>query len=378
MKNPLKRRGQHPLMNACHHLKDSRQYRVLIDKILKEPPLSYEYTTDEDRREHSKQKEIRLWNHVPDYKNELEKALKYLESYVQSLPLEHGLLAESKNTLNTCKCLLKGETENPIGLVNGYRSTGDELSKLCKNLGKLLVCIIHQEDTEPAVEWARNAIEQVSKLITADFDIITLGSWSIEELHDRNFIEGLDNLSLFYRDGQVNCSCLVSLAQREFLYSKKCGRVLYLVSEDMFIDVDGYYVVGGANTERPAVVSTYRFSTPEFEDMINGMLKSNGSDQLKEFISRDENKALNPVELMRIECTKTVVMHELGHVLGLIPEKRTENIEEESTGTHCTNSCVMRGGVDGLGDWIEYTLNRYQSGPYCSKCLIFLISNHFN
>jgi predicted Zn-dependent protease len=363
-------------MKACRELEEGRQYRVQIDNIMREPPLPYQYTTAEDRRKDGKQKEIRLWNHVPWYKKHLKKALKFLECYVKSLPLDHGLLAESKKTLNGCKCLLKGETKKPIGLVNGYRSAGDDLSKLCKDLRKLLVCIIHQKDTKSAVEWARDAIEQVSKLITADFDITTLGSWSIEELHDRNFIEGLDNLSLFYRAGQVNCNCIVSLAQREFLYSKKCGSVLYLVSEDMFLNEKNTYVVGGANTERPAVVSTYRFSTPEFEDMINGMLKSNGSDQLKEFISRDEHKGKKPSAVMRIECTKTVVMHELGHVLGLIPDGRKENIQTGDTGTHCKNSCVMRGGLDGLGDWIEYTLNRQLNDPYCSKCLPFLISRH--
>ncbi len=380
-------------MKACRHLEESRQYRVLVDKILKEPSLPYQYTTDEERVEDRKQKEHRLWWHVPSYKGHLQKALKYLESYVKSLPLDHGLLAESKITLNGCKCVLKGETEEPIGLVNRCKrvlkgeteepiglvnrckSVYDELSKLCKDLRKLIVCIIHQEDIEPAVEWARDAIEQVSKLIPADFDIITQGSWSIEELHDRNFKHLVDPPSL-YRNNQVNCNVLVRMIGRESAFRDKCGSVLYIVSKDIFLNEKNKYVVGGADEKRPAIVSTYRFSSDEFEDIINGMLKSNGSDQLKEFISRDEHKALDPVDLMEIECTKTVVMHEFGHVLGLLPENRTEDIVKEDTGTHCENSCVMRGGFYGLGDWIEYTLNRMLNGPYCSKCLSFLISRH--
>ena len=46
-------------------------------------------------------------------------------------------------------------------------------------------------------------------------------------------------------------------------------------------------------------------------------------------------------ENLRYECVKTETMHELGHVFGLIPDKRTKNIEY-SLGKHCTNRCTMR------------------------------------
>lgn len=69
----------------------------------------------------------------------------------------------------------------------------------------------------------------------------------------------------------------------------------------------------------------------------------------------------------RIECMRTLTMHELGHVFGLIPGGRTVNVEE-SLGKHCTNRCIMRQGLRVPDDWIAYTRDRLRYGPFCKVC----------
>ena len=72
---------------------------------------------------------------------------------------------------------------------------------------------------------------------------------------------------------------------------------------------------------------------------------------------------------LRGECIKTEIMHELGHVFGLIPRERTVAVEAQ-LGRHCANICIMRQGVNVPDDWIRITLDRLDSGaPFCPLCL---------
>jgi predicted Zn-dependent protease len=68
------------------------------------------------------------------------------------------------------------------------------------------------------------------------------------------------------------------------------------------------------------------------------------------------------------ECLKTVAMHELGHVFGLIPDNRKVNVEY-SLGKHCTNRCIMRQGLQIPTDFIRYTEDRLAGIPFCTQCL---------
>jgi predicted Zn-dependent protease len=70
----------------------------------------------------------------------------------------------------------------------------------------------------------------------------------------------------------------------------------------------------------------------------------------------------------KYECIKTVTMHELGHVFGLIPAQRLQNVED-SYGKHCTNECIMRQGLQVPDDWIDITVDRLMHGyPLCHTC----------
>src|SRR3989338_4270444 len=72
-------------------------------------------------------------------------------------------------------------------------------------------------------------------------------------------------------------------------------------------------------------------------------------------------------ERAKYECLKTIAIHEFGHVFGLIPESRTDDVEE-IFGKHCTNVCVMRQGLDVPHDWIKITSDRLVNGTLCNTC----------
>lgn len=82
-------------------------------------------------------------------------------------------------------------------------------------------------------------------------------------------------------------------------------------------------------------------------------------------ISINRFLSLPPKEML--ECIKTETIHEIGHVFGLVPEARTNNVEE-SLGKHCTNRCVMRQGLRLPVDWQRITRDRLQYGSLCGIC----------
>ncbi len=67
------------------------------------------------------------------------------------------------------------------------------------------------------------------------------------------------------------------------------------------------------------------------------------------------------------ECIKTLTMHEVGHMFGLLPDDRTLDVEM-SLGKHCTKICTMRQGLNVPRDWRKMTQDRLHYGPYCQIC----------
>jgi hypothetical protein len=69
------------------------------------------------------------------------------------------------------------------------------------------------------------------------------------------------------------------------------------------------------------------------------------------------------------DCFETIVMHNIGHVFGLIPITR-HHAAEENYGKHCTNICVMRQGFLEMKLWNQFTKDRLTSGnPFCKQCV---------
>jgi predicted Zn-dependent protease len=70
---------------------------------------------------------------------------------------------------------------------------------------------------------------------------------------------------------------------------------------------------------------------------------------------------------LQVECFKTIVMHEVGHMLGL-PNSNRRDIED-NLGWHCiNNNCIMRQGLN-IQAWIRITEDRLRSDtPLCPHC----------
>ena len=109
---------------------------------------------------------------------------------------------------------------------------------------------------------------------------------------------------------------------------------IFVVHDDMYSG-DTNFVIGLAQSGIGTTISTHRFK--QLDDRA------------------------------KYECIKTETMHELGHVFGLIPAERTQNVEY-SLGKHCTNNCTMRQGLSLPYDWINITNDRLRYGALCSTC----------
>lgn len=82
------------------------------------------------------------------------------------------------------------------------------------------------------------------------------------------------------------------------------------------------------------------------------------------------NRFLDLAEPLRSQCIESEVLHEMGHVFGLVPEMRTDDVIE-SLGRHCTCRCIMRQGLSVPRDWIQYSNDRIRTGqPFCPQCLM--------
>ncbi len=78
---------------------------------------------------------------------------------------------------------------------------------------------------------------------------------------------------------------------------------------------------------------------------------------------------------------RSVAMHEMGHVLGLIPRARTEAVKLTLGNKHCTNECVMQSRtsvVHRKTDFLGRVLGQDQRVIYdtfCSLCETYLKEN---
>ncbi len=70
----------------------------------------------------------------------------------------------------------------------------------------------------------------------------------------------------------------------------------------------------------------------------------------------------------REECIKTVAMHEIGHVFGLISRRRRAAVDVR-LGRHCANRCIMRQGLRVPDDWIAMTNDRLHGDALCARCV---------
>lgn len=145
------------------------------------------------------------------------------------------------------------------------------------------------------------------------------------------------------RQNQLNADTIIDCLQMEPWQQHEPHYDLVIVHSDMYAchivnnkRVPVNFVTGLAIAGLGTVVSTHRFMG------VSGMMQ-----QL---------------------CIQTLVLHELGHVFGLIPSSRTLNVER-NLGRHCTNVCVMRQGLTVPSDCIGFTQDRLRTGNiFCTQC----------
>lgn len=189
---------------------------------------------------------------------------------------------------------------------------------------------------EPGIEsWQKESVlEGVREIL------------EIAGIYDKIEIKEDNNIELYLkegfkqeRNGQLNADLIIGLIENEIIQLHMSLSPLYykilIFKKDLYSDKT-IFVIGLGQEGSGAVISIYRF------------LKLKYSDQK--------------------ECIKTEVIHELGHVFGLIPDSRKFKVEN-SLGKHCKNRCTMRQGLNVPDDWIRISNERLQFGTFCDICL---------
>lgn len=137
------------------------------------------------------------------------------------------------------------------------------------------------------------------------------------------------------RQGKQMCAdTLLTLCANEPWQKSEPHYDVIVVNDDMFSG-DTNFVIGLAGRGLGTVLSVCRFLHLDMESRFN--------------------------------CIVTETIHELGHVFGLLPKNRTQDVEE-SLGRHCSNRCVMRQGITVPDDWIDITDDRIACDPFCHRC----------
>ncbi|MFH1182070.1 MAG: hypothetical protein V1702_03880 [Candidatus Woesearchaeota archaeon] len=188
---------------------------------------------------------------------------------------------------------------------------------------------------------------EMIRLAQADVDIADFGVWRNNGFRNRDgSLKQYQSVDWYVERGrdtsrnttQLNASTMQNLLMLEpWRYAQQGGKDHYdiLVVHDDMYSGDTNFVIGLAQPGIGTTISTNRFGS------LNNELK--------------------------YECIKTETMHELGHVFGLIPDERTENVEHR-LGKHCTNRCTMRQGLTLPNDWINITKDRLKYGALCPTC----------
>lgn len=155
-----------------------------------------------------------------------------------------------------------------------------------------------------------------------------------------------------------------------------------LVKDDLYTQkYDLNFMIGIASPQLSTVDSTYRFTALSNFTQPDDLYKFNSPQKGHVPITSEvvahwsrafadhrpaDGKQLSFGDYLRRECMKTEVMHEVGHVFGLVPDSRKE--ADERIGLHCKDVCTMRQGITVPTDWIRNTGDRLSHGPFCAHC----------
>lgn len=200
--------------------------------------------------------------------------------------------------------------------------------------------VMNEGGISPALkDFFIDGILEMLDLSGREYKISDLGTWkslnwgSNSELKPFNSVDWYVVQSLHTQRNQLNAQHLLALFACEPWQDSEKHLDIFLTNRDLYVEGTNY-VLGLAIQGIGAVISTNRF--------------------------------LALSDSLRKECLKTLSMHEMGHVLGIVPDYR-EIAVTESLGKHCQNKCLMRQGLN-VQEWIIMTQERLQGYKLCDLC----------
>ena len=208
------------------------------------------------------------------------------------------------------------------------------------------VYLMHEEGLEQDHLLAvLNAIQAVLRAagVAANVEVHNFGVWRNSGWLEGNTLTNWNSVDWYLahaldasrNDHQLHGGHLLKLLNNEPWQKAKPHYDIVVTHSDIY-DGDCNFCIGLAVHGLGTVISTNRFRS--------------GLDERSQY-----------------ECIVTETMHEVGHVFGLVPGDRTDNVEM-SLGLHCTNKCIMRQGLKVPHDWVKITNDRLAGHEFCSAC----------
>lgn len=208
---------------------------------------------------------------------------------------------------------------------------------------------MHEEGVESRqVEAAISGIREVLNIAGAAgiIQLKNFGAWRDPGYLIRNELKAWKSMDWYLaeakyhsqRESQIDAAAILNLCIQEPWQQLQAHYDFIVLRSDIYTS-DTNFIIGLAGKGIGAVVS------------INRFLGLSQTDQA--------------------ECIKTETIHELGHVFGLLPPERNQDVET-SLGRHCANRCVMRQGLQVPKDWLRISADRLKHGPFCNRCIVDL------
>ncbi|TAL19204.1 hypothetical protein EPN90_04535 [Patescibacteria group bacterium] len=196
---------------------------------------------------------------------------------------------------------------------------------------------------------ALSGIEEMLEIagVSQMISVGNLGVWRASDYRDGSRLREYRSIDWYLargrqtgRRGQLNASTITFDLMEEPWRRQEHHYDVILLESDIYNGGNTNFVLGVGTQASSAIISRHRLSRRYLPELPEDEL---------------------------IECYKTAVMHEVGHMLGLPGRFGTRGHLEESLGMHCTNTCLMRQRLR-LEGWEELTADRLRRGSLCIEC----------
>lgn len=206
------------------------------------------------------------------------------------------------------------------------------------------VFVTHEANMPPsAIAAALEGLQEMCRFLPLTVEVTNYGPWRAPDWRNaRGQLMPYQSMDWFIADamrpnGQVNASAMLTRLAEE-PYRRQVPHVDVVLLHTDLTAPGCNFVFGAARPGIGCVLSLARYAP------------------------------IRPIPA-RDACFQTVLMHEVGHVFGLVPRTRT-HAAEENLGWHCTNHpCLMRQGLTVAASEL-LTMDRlnYPAQVLCGDC----------